>query len=103
VRLSDLRERQLRQLAFYLRDVVYYHPEKLLMEQKARRIVRALFEVYVTEPRLLPRVVQERLDAADPYRVTCDYISGMTDRYALDLYSRVFETYEIGFGGTAPA
>jgi dGTPase len=103
VRLSDLRERQLRQLAFYLRDVVYYHPEKLLMEQKARRIVRALFEVYVKEPRLLPRVVQERLDAADPYRVTCDYVSGMTDRYALDLYSKVFETYEIGFGGTAPA
>jgi hypothetical protein len=27
----------------------------------------------------------------------------MTDRYALDLYSRAFETYEIGFGGTAPA
>jgi dGTPase len=103
VRLSDLRERQLRQLAFYLRDVVYYHPEKLLMEQKARRIVRALFDVYVKEPRLLPRVVQERLEAADPYHVTCDYISGMTDRYALDLYSRVFETYEIGFGGTAPA
>jgi dGTPase len=103
VRLSDLRERQIRQLAFYLRDVVYYHPEKLLMEQKARRIIRALFEVYVNEPRLLPRVVQERLGAADPYRVTCDYISGMTDRYALDLYSRAFETYEIGFGGTAPA
>ncbi|HEY6102644.1 MAG TPA: dNTP triphosphohydrolase [bacterium] len=103
MRLSDLRERQLRQLAFYLRDVVYYHPEKLLMEQKARRIVRALFDVYVKEPRLLPRVVQERLEFADPYRVTCDYISGMTDRYALDLYSRVFETYEIGFGGTAPA
>jgi dGTPase len=103
VRLSDLRERQLRQLAFYLRDVVYYHPEKLLMEQKARRIVRALFDVYVKEPRLLPRVVQERLEAADPYHVTCDYISGMTDRYALDLYSRAFETYEIGFGGTAPA
>jgi dGTP triphosphohydrolase len=57
----------------------------------------------VNEPRLLPRVVQERLDAADPYRVTCDYVSGMTDRYALDLYSRAFETYEIGFGGTAPA
>lgn len=99
VRLSDLRAGQLEQLAFYLRDVVYYHPEKLLMEQKARRIVRALFDMFVREPRLLPRVTQERLERADGHRVVCDYISGMTDRYALDLYNRLFETYEIGFGG----
>lgn len=103
LRLGDLREGQLRQLAFYLRDVVYYHPEKLLMEQKARRILRGIFEVYVKEPRLLPRVTQERLDGAPVHRVVCDYISGMTDRYALDLYSRLFETHEIGFGGAAPS
>lgn len=99
VTLSSLLEGQLRQLAFYLRDVVYYHPEKLLMEQKARRIVRGLFEAFVREPRLLPRVTQERLHSADVHRVVCDYISGMTDRFALDLYNRLFETYEIGFGG----
>jgi dGTPase len=100
IRQSDLREGQLRQLAFYLRDVVYYHPEKLLMEQKARRILRALLEAYIKEPRLLPRVTQERLDGASVHRVVCDYVSGMTDRYALDLYSRLFETHEIGFGGS---
>ena len=100
IRLSGLREGQLRQLAFYLRDVVYYHPEKLLMEQKARRFVRSLFEMFAKEPRLLPRVTQERLHDAGVPRVVCDYISGMTDRYALDLYSRLFETYEIGFGGS---
>lgn len=99
IKQSEVREGQLRQLAFYLRDVVYYHPEKLLIEQKARRIVRALFETYATEPRLLPRVTQERLESAGVHRVVCDYISGMTDRYALDLYSRAYETYEIGFGG----
>jgi len=100
IRLSALREGQLRQLAFYLRDVVYYHPEKLLMEQKARRIVRRLFEAYVQEPRLLPRVTQERLAGSPIHRVVCDYISGMTDRYALDLYNRQFEAYQIGFGGS---
>ncbi|HXF82395.1 MAG TPA: deoxyguanosinetriphosphate triphosphohydrolase [bacterium] len=98
--LSALRQEQLRQLAFYLRDVVYYHPEKLLMEQKARRIVRGLFEMFTQEPRLLPRLTQERLTDAGIPRVVCDYICGMTDRYALDLYSRLFETYEIGFGGS---
>jgi dGTPase len=103
VRLSDLLETQLRQLATYLREVVYYHPEKLLMEQKARRVIRGLFETFVTEPRLLPRGVQERLGGADVYRVVCDYVSTMTDRAALDVYNTVFETYEIGFGGGAPA
>lgn len=99
VPMSSLLSGQLQQLAFYLRDVVYYHPEKLVMEQKGRRIVRGLFEAFVREPRLLPRVTQERLENADVHRVVCDYISGMTDRYALDLYNRLFETYEIGFGG----
>jgi dGTPase len=101
VRLSELLETQLRQLATYLRDEVYYHPEKLLMEQKARRVVRGLFETFVAEPRLLPRGVQERLAGADVYRIVCDHVSAMTDRSALDVYNKVFETYEIGFGGGA--
>jgi len=100
IEMTGLRAGQLRQLALYLRDVVYYHPDKLLMEQKARRIVSALFEVFAKEPRLLPRVTQERLTSADRRQVVCDYISGMTDRFALDLYNRLFETYEIGFGRT---
>jgi dGTPase len=99
--MSALRDGQLRQLAFYLRDVVYHHPEKLLIEHKARRIARGLFEMFIREPRLLPRVTQERLPSADVHRVVCDYVSGMTDRFALDLYSRMFESYEIGYGGDA--
>ncbi len=101
--MSEVLEGQLRQLAFYLRDVVYYHPEKLLTEQKARRIVRGLFEAFAQEPRLLPRGVQERLEDGDAHRVVCDYVSSMTDRSALDLYNRLYETYGVGFGGgTSP-
>jgi dGTPase len=99
--MSALRDGQLRQLAFYLRDVVYHHPEKLLIEHKARRVARGLFEMFIREPRLLPRVTQERLPSADVHRVVCDYISGMTDRFALDLYGRMFDSYEIGYGGGA--
>jgi len=100
IQMSESRSGQLHQLALYLRDVVYFHPDKLLMEQKARRIVRALFEVFINEPRLLPRVTQERLDGAAHHQVVCDYISGMTDRFALDRYNRLFETYEVSFGST---
>ena len=73
--------------------------EKLVMEQKARRIIRGLFDAFVDEPRLLPRPIQERLDGTDRHRVVCDFVSGLTDRSALDLYNRLFETYEFGFGG----
>ncbi len=97
--LGDLLHQQLLQLAAYLRDVVYFHPDKLQMEQKARRVVRGLFEAFVAQPRLLPRVTQERLARADVYRVVCDYVSGMTDRFALDVYTRLFETSTLGFGG----
>src|SRR5436309_944919 len=90
---------ELQQLATYLREEVYYHPEKLVMEQKARRIIHGLFDAFAGEPRLLPRPVQERLDGTDRYRVVCDFVSGLTDRSALDLYNRLFETYEFGFGG----
>lgn len=101
--MSELLTGQLRQLATYLREEVYYHPDKLAMEQKARRIIRGLFEAFTSEPRLLPRPVQERLEGSDRYRVVCDYVSGLTDRSALDLYNRLFETYEFGFGGgTSP-
>ncbi|MDQ7820747.1 MAG: deoxyguanosinetriphosphate triphosphohydrolase [Armatimonadota bacterium] len=99
VTLSDLLHQQLLQLAAYLRDVVYLHPDKLQMEQKARRVVRRLFEAFVAQPRLLPRVTQERLQRADVYRVVCDYIAGMTDRFALDVYTRLFETSGLSFGG----
>jgi len=99
VGMSELLTHQLRQLATYLREEVYYHPEKLVMEQKACRIIRGLFDAFVSEPRLLPRPVQERLDGADRHRVVCDFVSGLTDRSALDLYNRLFETYEFGFGG----
>jgi dGTPase len=99
VALGDLLHQQLLQLAAYLRDVVYLHPDKLQMEHKARRVVRSLFEAFVEQPRLLPRVTQERLHRADVYRVVCDYISGMTDRFALDVYTRLFETSSLGFGG----
>src|SRR2546421_156414 len=71
VLMSELLTHQLQQLATYLREEVYYHPEKLVMEQKARRIIHGLFDAFAGEPRLLPRPVQERLDGTEPERVVC--------------------------------
>jgi len=66
------------------------------MTQKADRIMSALFEVYMAEPKQLPPHVTGR--AADEGesmpRVIADYIAGMTDRFALEEYKKLFDPYE---------
>jgi len=64
------------------------------MQIKAERIITALFEAYVAEPRQLPYKEQAKLDYRDLHRVVCDYIAGMTDRYALQEYAKLFDPLE---------
>lgn len=98
VDFSEGRRKQFCQLRDTLYQQVYTNPVVLMMLQKGRKIVRELFQTYVQEPRLLPRSVQEKLwlDQAEEhkYRVVCDYVSGMTDRFAMDTYQMMFEPYE---------
>ena len=62
------------------------------MTAKAQRVLQAIFETYTQEPAQLPNSVQARIAASeDPLeRVVCDYVAGMTDRFALDEYARLF-------------
>ena len=53
-----------------------------------------LFENYLQNPTLLPTSYQDKYELYGRERVVCDYIAGMTDRYALDEYKRLFEPYE---------
>jgi dGTPase len=64
------------------------------MRIKAERYVSILFDTYRNNPTLLPGKYQERLRYGDCERVICDYVAGMTDRYALDEYKKLFEPYE---------
>jgi dGTPase len=63
------------------------------MAAKAERVLRALFDAYTTEPAQLPDTVQARLTASEEpmERLVCDYVAGMTDRFALDDYARLFD------------
>jgi dGTPase len=56
----------------------------------------ALFEVYMAEPRQLPPHVMARAgeEAEGVPRVIADYIAGMTDRFALEEYKKLFDPYE---------
>ncbi|MDQ1239172.1 MAG: dGTPase, partial [Thermodesulfobacteriota bacterium] len=68
----------------------------LRMQYKAYRLVRDLFQEYVDRPSQLPPGVQKRIkEAGDAQeRIVCDYIAGLTDRFALDEHRKLFLPYE---------
>ncbi len=78
----------------FLQDHLYQHYRVVRMASKACRFIRTLFGIYLDNPEQLPPATQDRLANEDKYRVICDYIAGMTDRYALDEYKKFFEPYE---------
>ncbi len=64
------------------------------MSRKATRFIESLFNEYLADPRQLPPTVRRDQPAVPLERVICDYIAGMTDRYALREYERLFDPYE---------
>jgi dGTPase len=85
---------RLAELKRFLLDNLYRHPRVMRMQIKAERIITALFEAYIEEPRQLPYKEQAKLDYRSLHRVVCDYIAGMTDRYALQEYVKLFDPME---------
>ncbi|MDD5584428.1 MAG: deoxyguanosinetriphosphate triphosphohydrolase [Candidatus Omnitrophica bacterium] len=70
---------------------LYCHWRVLRMSDKAKRFIHALFDVYCNNPELLPPEVMKEPSIK---RNICDHIAGMTDRYALEEYKRLFDPYE---------
>jgi len=85
--------RMVRQLKDYLYENMYRHYRLVRMQVKAERFVAALFEAYVAEPGMLPMKTQQQLENLPVERVVCDYIAGMTDRYALEEWEKLFDPY----------
>jgi dGTPase len=63
------------------------------MQSKAERFITELFTAYTKEPKMLPTDTQKQLDYAPLHRVVTDYIAGMTDRFALDEWQKLFDPY----------
>lgn len=79
------------QLKDFLFANMYKHYRVVRMQTKAERYVAELFNTYIEKPEILPLKVQERAKDGDFYRTICDYLAGMTDRYALQEYSTLFD------------
>ncbi len=75
----------------YLHQHLYRHYRIERVKDKSRRMLRGLFERYSDNPLLLPPDFQSRIRKDGRERVICDYIAGMTDRYAIDEYRRLFD------------
>ena len=94
VRFSDKMSALRKPLKSFLMTNLYHNYRVVRMSDKASRFIKGLFETYVKNPEQLPSSARLRLGKDDKYRVVCDYIAGMTDRYALDEYKKFFDPYE---------
>ncbi len=80
-----------RVLKDFLYENFYFHYRVSRMAAKAERMLEELFHAYLNNPRILPKEVRERMALQSPARVVCDYIAGMTDRFALQEHQRLFD------------
>ncbi len=83
-----------RPLREFLNQKLYQHYKVVRMSDKARRFIRELFQCYVANPDQLPPTSRGRLKQDGAHKVVCDYIAGMTERYAQREYRRLFQAYE---------
>jgi len=86
---SDTLSTMNRQLKSFLYQNMYQHDRVVRMHVRAARVLRDLFGAYVAHPEWLSREVQERASVGDLHRTICDYIAGMTDRFALQEHDRL--------------
>ena len=80
-----------RQLKDFLFQEMYQHYRVVRMAVKAERIVENLFNAYRSDPAILPRHVQQGIDQRGLERTICDYIAGMTDRFAVEEHQKLFD------------
>ncbi|MBI3087610.1 MAG: deoxyguanosinetriphosphate triphosphohydrolase [Candidatus Omnitrophica bacterium] len=82
-------------LKAFLWTRLYHHYRVARMADKAKRFITELFGLYVNKPQQLPNTTRLRIERGeDPHRVVCDYIAGMTDRYCLEEYRKLFDPFE---------
>jgi dGTPase len=87
---------QMRRLKAPLKQLLwkqmYHHSRVARMGDQAKRFISELFQLYLKQPEQLPNTTRVRIEHGDdPHRVVCDYIAGMTDRYCLEEYKKLFD------------
>lgn len=87
---SPERRRQNAELREFLYRELYFNPRVHEPNERASRMLEKLFHHYLEHPSQVGDLTRRRADTPEWPRAVCDYISGMTDRYAIQEYERVF-------------
>ena len=95
---------QNRELKRFLRNKLYLHYRVHRMTRKAGKIIQALFEALMEDPRILPTEARQHCMELEhnqgemgKARGIADYIAGMTDRFAIAEYERIFNPRQLSF------
>jgi dGTPase len=91
VGFDDVMRARNRELKDFLYKNMYRHYRVVRMQKKAERILSELFHAYVSEPNMLPIHFQDQLEIKGKEKTICDYLAGMTDRFAVDEYQKLFD------------
>ena len=83
--------RRNRELKDFLFNKLYRHHRVVRMSVKSERVITDIFTMYQQTPSAMPEAVQELIPQRGLERAICDYIAGMTDRFAIDEHRRLFE------------
>ena len=82
-----------KQLKEFLYRRMYRNHRVVRMEDKTERILTDLFHAYLNRQELLPTHIYQKCKTEMPERVVCDYIAGMTDRFAQDEHRKLFDPH----------
>lgn len=88
---SERMQQYNRELKDFLYENLYQNHRVIRMQVKAEKIIQELFQAYHREPLMLPEHIQPWIDERGLDRAICDYIAGMTDRYAMQEYEKLFD------------
>ena len=91
---SEEMQRRNRELKDFLYKKLYRHYRVVRMQVKAERLITDLFNAYRSEPLMLPTSVHKLIETRGLERTICDYIAGMTDRYAIEEHQKLFNQLE---------
>ena len=86
VRFSEPVSQHSSQLKRFLRANLYRHPQVVETTDRAKQVIRDLFNAYSDDPAQMP---PEHAQRTEPHRSVADYIAGMTDRFALREHERI--------------
>jgi dGTP triphosphohydrolase len=96
VSYGDDTRRRNREIKDFLYNKLYRHYRVMRQSVKAERIITNLYEAYRSTPSILPHHIQQIIPEYGLERTICDYIAGMTDRFAIEEHQKLFDADRLG-------